>query len=160
MTVTTEEARFYLDLAQTYADMNSTCTKVAVGCAIVPTQGYAVFGANRSVNESCKLHGCQRVALYGENSKEHRLPSDCRAVHSEVDAITRAARQGVPTDGAVAFVTRYPCEACARALVAAGISAVYYGRKASVSDQTCNIFGYNGVELHHVVSWDREDTEV
>lgn len=158
--MTTEEVKLYLDIAQSYADMWSTCTKVAVGCVIVPSDGYLICGANRGVDFNCRVKGCQRVALYGENSKDHRLPSDCRAVHSEVDAITRASRHGVQTNGATAFVTRYPCEACARALVAAGISTVYYGRSQEISEQTQYIFASNGVRVVRVKSWNYDDTEV
>lgn len=156
---TTQETNFYLTAAQQYANNNTTCLKVAVGCVIVPKDGIAVFGANRSVDLDCTVSGCLRVQKYGENSKQHRNPSDCRAVHSEVDAITRAATWGIPTVGAVAYVTRYPCEACARALVAAGISEVVYGRKAEISEETEAIFGYNGVKVTHA-KWDFDDTEV
>lgn len=154
------DIKFYLDNAQEYANKYSTCSKVAVGCAIVPAHGVAIYGANRSMDYDCKKSGCQRIALYGENSKEHRLPADCRAVHSEVDAIASAARLGYALQYATAFVTRYPCEACARALVDAGIAEVYYGRKVDISEQTEQIFSYNGVAVHHVSSWDYDDTEV
>lgn len=156
---TPKDTKFYLDTAQQYANINSTCRKVAVGCAIVPREGVAVFGANRSVDVNCIVSGCLRVQKYGENGKQHRNPSDCRAVHSEVDAITRAAKWGVSTVGATAYVTRYPCEACARALVAAGISEVVYGRKAEISEETEAIFGFNGIKVIHA-KWDYDDTEV
>lgn len=156
----TEVVMNYLDMAQVYADQHTDCIKVSVGCALVLHPGTVVFGANRAVNRSCKTNGCMRVEKYGENSKDHRLPADCNAVHSEVDAITRAACQGFSTLCATAFVTRYPCEACARALVAAGVSTVYYGRSQSISDQTEQIFGVNGVQVIHVKKWNRDDTEV
>ena len=151
-----------LDLADEYADKNSGCMKVSVGSVIMfnitrDPLITGMFGANRTLPISCKENGCQRVQLYGENSKLHRNPEDCRAIHSEVDAICNAAREGYSTLGATIFVTRYPCEACARAIVSAGISKVVYGREQECSEQTKEIFKNAGVSLIHVEDWDAPD---
>ena len=51
----------------------------------------------------------------------------CRAIHAEMDAITSAARNGgVSLKGASLFSTTFPCHNCARHIIAAGISKVYY----------------------------------
>lgn len=147
-----------LDMAQAYADLKSTCVKVKVGSAIetLPKDGLreVVFGCNHGVCD-CKTNGCRRKKLYGEASKAHRLPSDCDSIHSEIDAISRAARQGAVLEGATIWVTRYPCEACARAIRAAGIHTVIYGRKETVSEYTKQIL--EGLDLIHADDWDRED---
>jgi cytidine deaminase len=49
-----------------------------------------------------------------------------RAVHAEMDAITGAARRGVPVAGSVLYTTTFPCHNCARHIVAAGIHRVVY----------------------------------
>jgi deoxycytidylate deaminase len=50
-----------------------------------------------------------------------------RAVHAEMDAIISLARTGTPGIlGAKLFTTTFPCHSCARHIVAAGISKVYY----------------------------------
>ncbi len=49
-----------------------------------------------------------------------------RSVHAEMAAITSAARQGIPVQGATLFVTTFPCHECSRNIVAAGISRVVY----------------------------------
>lgn len=51
----------------------------------------------------------------------------CRAIHAEMDAITSAARNGsVSLKGSYLFSTTFPCHNCARHIIAAGISKVYY----------------------------------
>ena len=149
----------WLGFAHAYAEKNSTCAKVHVGSVIVSQiEGLvevAKYGCNHGVL-NCRKNGCRRVRLYGENSKAHRLPSDCDALHSEVDAIANAARAGIPTEGATIYVTRYPCEACARAIVAAGIKHVVYGRKESISKYTETIFQFEGVKVTKV-DWYEED---
>ena len=145
----------YLNLADEFARNYTGCMKVHVGCIIVKPNGrIAGMGANTS-NPCCKSKGiCHRIELYGENSKEHRLPSDCNAVHSEINAIIDA---GHDCKGSTAYVTRYPCESCARALVQAGIKKVVYGRGQEISDHTKEIL--KGVEVVWEKEWAAEDVE-
>mgnify|MGYP004459157207 FL=1 len=150
--------RFFED-AQEYADKESGCKKVAVGSALVINSAYeiVVYGANKTLPICCKEQGCRRIDLYGEDSKNHRLPSDCRAIHSEIDAIAQAAAFGMSTRGATMFITRYPCEACARAIVRAGIKKVYYGREQEISEETKRIFEASNVIVKWVKEWTYED---
>lgn len=150
-----------LDEAQEYADEMSGCKKVTVGSAIClnDTNKVIIFGANCTLPGDCKEVGCLREELYGENNKSHRLPSDCRAIHSEIDAICKCTNFGFSCKGATILVTRYPCEACARAIVNSGITKVYYGRKQEISDLTKEIFKGGGVKAYWIKGWTYEDTE-
>jgi deoxycytidylate deaminase len=62
--------------------------------------------------------------------KETRLGSlieFSRSVHAEMDAIVSLARSGsIGIAGATLYTTTFPCHSCARHIVAAGISEVYY----------------------------------
>ena len=149
------EIEFNLTRAQNYAEQNSTCAKVHVGALIITEDGHLVYGSNNGVM-NCKKHGCRRVRLYGENSKIHRLPSDCDALHSEIDAICKAASKGLNLENAAIYVTRYPCEACARAIGASGIKKIYYGRNESISEYTQVILQNYGVDVEKV-NWTEED---
>lgn len=157
MTTRYMENSKYLDIAHLYATWMSGCRKVEVGSVIVKDDKILSFGANRTFPNLCKTRGCMRVEKYGDNAKSHRLPSDCRALHSEVDAICFAH-----TDlrGATIYVTRYPCEACARAICAAGISKVVYGREQEISEETKFIFEDAHIEVVWQKDWTKEDTNV
>lgn len=146
----------WLDLANTYANSMSGCRKVSVGSVIVGGSERKILGvgANRSIPDLCKCRGCLREEKYGNNDKTHRNPADCRAIHSEVDAICRASGD---LQGATIFVTRYPCEACARAIVAAGISHVVYGRQQKISEDTAHIFEDAHVDVIWEKGWDAPD---
>lgn len=150
----------YLKLAGAYAKEKTGCTKVSVGCCIVKNDTVIAMGANRAMPNLCKAKGCLRVELYGDNSKAHRNPGDCRAIHAEIDAITKAARLGIKLDGATIYVTRYPCEECAKAIAAAGIAHVVYGRDQSISNATKRLFEICKVSYHHEYSYQEEDTTV
>ena len=138
----------FKDLAQAHADAYSGCTKVAVGAVIVSRGEVVAKGCNITMPYMCKEEGCHRVLLYGENSDKHRMPHECLALHAEINAITSAARQGKKTEGATIIVTRYPCEACARAIVSAGIRKVHYFGQQMISEQTEAIFSDNNVDYY------------
>lgn len=150
----TPGAMTWLDLANEYAGKMSGCTKVTVGAVITKDNRIVSFGANRAVPDLCRLRGCLRVEKYGNNDKTHRSPADCRAIHSEVDAICNARED---LRGTAIYVTRYPCEACARAIVSAGIKNVIYGRKQKISDETARIFDDGHVDVVWVQGWDAPD---
>lgn len=152
-----EKNKVMLDRAQSHADMNSTCKKVQVGSVILTENFSIIRGCNHGIEHSCRDSECLRVMKYGENSKLHRLPSDCAAIHSEVDAICEAAEKGVSLLGATIFVTRYPCEACARAIALSGIRKVVYGRKEKISKMTEDILSERGVTVVHEEDWMADD---
>ena len=149
-----------LDKAMKHAHERSGCCKVAVGCVIYnPNTHNKVYGANRAIPNLCKTKGCLRLEKYGEDSKNHRNPDDCRAIHSEIDAIGRACKYGLHTHMATAYVTRYPCEACARALVSAGIARVVYGGTTRISEATQEIFNTVGIDVEFAEDWMEDDTD-
>lgn len=47
-----------------------------------------------------------------------------RTNHAEMNALVQAARHGVNTTGATAYITNMSCTTCAKALIAAGIKRV------------------------------------
>lgn len=152
--------RDYLDLALSYAKGTSGCNKVAVGSVIVKEDRVIALGANKAIPPKCKTSlGCLRIEKYGDDSKSHRNPADCRAIHSEVDAICSAAYNGTSTKGSTILITRYPCESCARAIVDAGIIHVFYGGTADISEQTKTIFDDAGVNVYKITDWMEDNTD-
>lgn len=147
-----------LNIAQAYADEYSGCKKVRVGALLVKDNNILSLGCNFThPSYLCLDVECMRVQKYGDNAKEHRLPADCRAVHAEISAIARCP---VSCAGSTMFVTRYPCEACARAIVEAGITSVFYGRNQLISAETTHIFSEAGIDCWNVDSWVAEDTTI
>jgi len=69
-------------------------------------------------NEGCIRH---KLKLSGGKDAEKVC-----SIHAEVNAIAKAARQGIKIDGATMFTTSFPCLICIRAIIAAGIKKVIY----------------------------------
>lgn len=131
----------WLELAQAFANKVSDCSKVKVGTAIVRNNGYWL-GANITTPHFC------------ESVEKCNVDGHCvNTIHSEIHAIVKA---GTDLNGATAYVTRYPCEACARALAIAGISRIVYGRKPEVSETVKAICKEFNIKLVHVPSFDPE----
>lgn len=66
-------------------------------------------------NKICKAVGINNIIEYS------------RAIHAEMDALTSLARTGCAgAKGSTLLCTTYPCHNCARHIVAAGVSRVYY----------------------------------
>lgn len=145
---------YWLNRAHAFANAKTGCLKVGVGSAIVSQNGRLLsLGTNISIPD-CRVVGCLRVQLYGNDDKTHRGPTDCHAVHSEIHALVK---NKYSNEGATIYITRYPCEGCARAIVASGIKRVFYGRTQEITDLTKQIFDYGGVEVNWIKEWVAED---
>lgn len=138
-----------LQLAQNYANTFSECQKVKVGSLIVHDGNY-ILGANTVIPGFCDRVGCNKVLPHDG------LPHCVSTIHSEIQAIIRAKRN---LDGATIFVTRYPCESCARAIVTAGIDKVVYGRAPKISTDTERIFAEAGIEVIHIPEFNPSEGE-
>jgi dCMP deaminase len=69
----------------------------------------------------CLEIGCARAGV--PSGKNVEL---CRGAHAEQNAINFAARYGIPIEGAALYTTHYPCSACAKSIINAGISRIVY----------------------------------
>lgn len=157
-----ENMKIELNKVQQYADCATGCKKMAIGTAIMKEDKgkmHKIYGANKVLFNECKERGCCRTEKYDEGSESYRNSGKCKAIHSEIDALCKCAKDGISTKGAVAMVTRYPCEACARALIDAGIGIVIYGRKQEMSKETKHLFETARIPVIWIKDWEYEDTE-
>lgn len=102
----------FMMMAEDIAEM-ATCDRAKCGTVLAKDGNIISIGFNGPA-----LHapgGCKVVDNHCVNS-----------VHSEVRAITAAARQGHSTLGATAYLNQRPCQSCLAALDEAGIEKVWY----------------------------------
>lgn len=91
----------------------SPCQRLQVGCILVVdhriiSQGYNGF-----------LPGCPHHSIIRDNHEQ-------ATVHAEQNALCDCAKRGVSCNGAVAYISHYPCLICTRLLLASGITHIYY----------------------------------
>lgn len=91
----------------------SPCERLHVGCLLVKdnriiSQGYNGF-----------FPGCSHTSIIRDDHEQ-------ATVHAEQNAICDCAKRGVSCNGAVAYISHFPCLICARLLLASGITKIFY----------------------------------
>jgi dCMP deaminase len=115
---------YFMDITILVAK-RTTCTRRAVGAVIVKDKRILSTGYNGAPSgvRHCAETGCLREQLKVESGMRHEL---CRGIHAEQNAIIQAAYHGVSVKGAVLYCTTQPCSICAKMLINAGITTIYY----------------------------------
>ncbi|MBA4535897.1 ComE operon protein 2 [Bacillus aquiflavi] len=122
--------------------LRSTCTRLAVGATIVRDKRIIAGGYNGSIagGEHCIDAGC------------YVIDNHCvRTIHAEMNALLQCAKFGVPTEGAEIYVTHFPCLQCCKALIQAGIKAVYYSEDYKNHPYAIELFEKANVTVEKVV---------
>lgn len=105
-------------------------------------KGLALPGKARpSHNEGCIRHD-------HDLSQGKDIEKVC-SIHAEANAIAKAARKGIPLDGATMFVTSFPCLICMRSIVAAGIKKVFY-MNDFYKPHDLKLFEKNRIEIQQI----------
>jgi dCMP deaminase len=119
----------------------STCRRLTVGATIVRDKRIIAGGYNGSIagGEHCIDEGC------------YVIDGHCiRTVHAEMNAILQCAKFGVATNNAEIYVTHFPCLQCCKAIIQAGIKAVFYAADYKNHPYAIELFEKAGVTLEHV----------
>ncbi|WP_331326474.1 deoxycytidylate deaminase [Methylobacterium fujisawaense] len=140
---------YLMGFAEHAATKSKDTTKV--GAALVAPDGRAVLLS----------------AFNGPPAGVHDLPERFErpekykfAAHGEANLVAFAAREGVRTAGCTVYTTHFPCSACARLLIQAGIRRVVAGTGTTSMpteefEAAAVMFGEAGVD---VFRYDREIT--
>ena len=102
----------YLDLVRRIA-LESYCKRLKVGALIVKDGNIISFGYNGT--SSGLPNVCEEDNV--------TLPT---VLHAESNAITKACKTPVTTEGATMYMTHSCCVECAKLIVQSGIKKVYY----------------------------------
>lgn len=116
--------REYMNLAHEQAE-KSMCIRTKVGVVLVKNNEVVGQGYNNTTGgvRDCSEVGCIRDQLKIPHGEKREV---CRAICAEQLAITEAARNGESLDGAICYVTHFPCYICAKMLASAGIREIVY----------------------------------
>lgn len=122
----------YLDLARRIA-LESYCIRLKVGAIIVKDGNIISFGYNGTpsgMNNTCE-----------ENNVTHQ-----HVLHAESNAITKACKSPISTQGATMYMTHSCCVECAKLIIQSGIQKVYYISKYR-DDSGVKLLQRAGVEV-------------
>lgn len=132
---------YFMEITQLVAQ-RSTCDRAFVGCVLVNSDHRIVstgYNGTASGNPHCIDVG-------------HRMrDGHCIAtIHAEMNALLYCAKEGIPAKGSLCYVTHFPCLNCTKALIQAGISAIYYHEAYRVDDYALEILERNNVSLKKI----------
>lgn len=117
---------YFMEMAKVAATRGS-CKRLQVGSVLVDrglgliSTGYN--GAPRGI-ASCMDEGCLEINGRCE-----------RTIHSEINALIQAGRNGASTIGSTLYVTHRPCLRCSMQIIQAGVSTVVFGEKYSSDNE-------------------------
>jgi len=95
----------------------SSCIRLKVGCVIVSG------GSQKNRIIAAGYNGFLPGVAHKSRLRDGHEQA---TVHAEQNAVSDAARRGVPLEGSTTYVTHFPCINCAKILAAAGISCIKY----------------------------------
>ena len=106
----------YMGMAELMASI-SHGVNLKVGCVLVTNNGVVLTGLNGLPKQ------LGNVLEYLDNGLSVTKPS---TIHAELNAILKAAKEGVSVVGSTVYLTHSPCVSCASMLVQAGVNKVVY----------------------------------
>mgnify|MGYP000865308457 CR=1 len=111
---------YFANIASETAKL-STAKKIQVGCVIVKDNRILSIGYNGM--PSGWSNDCEHIIDTGTNIYYETKPE---VLHAEANALMKLCKSTDSSQGAVLFVTHYPCIECAKLIYQAGICMVYY----------------------------------
>lgn len=114
---------YFMRLAE-LASMRSSCMKRKVGAVVVRERRVLSTGYNGTPRFvlNCNEGGCKRCDAGAASGTSL---DTCLCLHGEENALLEAGRDR--SEGAMVYVTTYPCLQCAKKMVQCGIKEVVYG---------------------------------
>ena len=103
----------YINIADLISKM-SYSLRNKVGCIIVKNNNILSFGYNGTPT------GFDNCCEIDENTTKSEV------IHSEMNAIAKAASEGISIKDSIVFITLSPCFDCAKALIQCKIKEIYY----------------------------------
>ncbi len=137
---------YFLQMAELVGS-RGTCDRGRAGTIIVKEKRLLATGYAGS---PIGLPHCDDVGheMHIVTNEDGSTSQHCvRTTHSETNAISNAARFGVPIDGATMYSKMVSCYACAKIVVNAGVKRFVALRDYHKSDRTKEIFKKAGVKL-------------
>jgi len=127
---------------------NASCG-YKTGCVVVDkdTVLFETWNETLSGEIYCKNGNCIRETLGLHGGKN--IDKVC-TIHAEAVAVAKAASQGVRIAGATFYVTTFPCYICAKLLVKASISKLFYMVPYMGENNGLVLFETNGIEVGRI----------
>jgi dCMP deaminase len=140
---------YFIQVADMVAS-RATCDRGRSGCVITKDNQILVTGY---VGSPRGLEHCDDVGHLFKKviHEDGKVTQHCvRTVHAEQNAITQAARRGIPLEGSTLYCRMTPCRTCAMLIINCGIERVVCERKYHAGAESEDMFKKVGIELSYI----------
>ena len=123
--------QYFLTITRQVAE-RSTCQRAKVGAVIVRDKNILATGYNGS---PAGLPHCTEVGclIYESKTPSGEIEENCyRTIHAEMNAIAKAAKNGVGMRDAAIYVTHTPCIHCMKVMINTGIKKIFYEKEYKI----------------------------
>lgn len=140
----------YLMWLAVVASSRGTCNRRRVGCVIATADGHIV---------STGYNGSPPGAPHCDDDGHLMHDGHCvRTIHAEANAVSHAARMGLPLAGCSAYVTTKPCPSCMMLLAASGVKTVvhlepYHTEEDQVTIRLASMAGLEVINYSGELTW-------
>ena len=163
--------KLFTRMAELVAEQ-STCCRMHVGAVLVKDNRVISIGFNGTATgqEHCEDHFAkvyqteyaQEFPTYEDYHSSrtfydaHGKFSNENELHAEQNAILFAAKNGISTAGSTLYVTYSPCVNCAKVIVAAGVTRVFYKHLYDRSQDGLIFLDKNGIDCRQLTEKELE----
>ncbi len=122
---------------------NSKCWWRHVGAVLVKDDKIILGAFNKMMpfDDECYKTGCVRDGI-----PAGRSPEICSVAHAEATIIATAANKGISLKETTLYTTHFPCSACAKLVVLAGIKKIVYSKGSAFFDGE-RVLKKQGIEI-------------
>ena len=117
----------------------SACHRLHVGSVIVKDNRILSAGYNGF------LPGAPHISRIRDN---HEMST----VHSEINAITDCAKRGVCLEGAIIYISHYPCINCFNCIIASGVKKIIYHSDYKNDELVAELAKENNISIRKYTS--------
>jgi dCMP deaminase len=131
---------------------HSKCSRLKVASLIVKDNRILSTGINGTPpgTENCQEHFKNVDITSPQFYHDHHIFSEKEEIHSEINAILFAAKNGVKINDTILYITISPCMNCAKAIITAGIKEVYYIEKYDRNQESIEYLTKKGIKIKQI----------
>ena len=138
----------FIKIALTLAE-HSKCVGAQVGAVIVK-DGRIISSGYNGTPSGCK--NCNEV--WEGPHPDHYEWSKKYEIHAEQNALSWAAKKGIPVEDSDIYVTMRPCNDCTKLIIGSGIKNIYYhndySKEQHLNDIMESYLKSNGVNIKQI----------
>lgn len=116
----------------------SSCHRLHVGCVITKNNRVISTGYNGHIP------GVPHNSLIRNGHEQ-------LTIHAEINTICNSAKLGMSLNNSKAYITHHPCINCTKALIASGVTEIFYAEEYKIDPISVQLLSSAGVKVNKMI---------